>query len=224
MKLVRAIITSTWLKPCSPSLISAVGNLVSIAIATPMPEPKSAIKPAKKSGEFSSHWDVYPLVYHSLPSCTPAIIGASSNASVSPTTQNTPVFQFSTNVTCETPFSVAIMNSFAVHLNDPSCLGLPLSDNSSSLGGGGAAGHMSCPNLLLAYIRAQVVKMNDDVKPGIAHELATPSSINMSPIRCENAIQVNAVMAAPKTEIKKVALFALTKGPDQNAIPVSIEL
>jgi hypothetical protein len=42
---------------------------------------------------------------------------------------------------------------------------------------------MSCPNLLLAYIKAQVVKINDDVKPGIAHELATPSSMKRSPIR-----------------------------------------
>ncbi len=83
---------------------------------------------------------------------------------------------------------------------------------------------MSCPNLFVAYIRAQVVKINDEVKPGIAHELATPSSTKRSPIRCEKAIHVKAVMAAPKTEMKKVALFALTNGPDQNAIPVSIEL
>jgi hypothetical protein len=66
--------------------------------------------------------------------------------------------------------------------------------------------------------------MNEDVKPGIAQDLATPSRINMSPITCENAIHVTAVTAAPKTEMKKVALLALTKGPDQNAIPVKMEL
>ena len=83
---------------------------------------------------------------------------------------------------------------------------------------------MSCPNLLLANIRAQVVKMKEEVNPGMAHPPAGPPRRNMSPIRCENAIQLNAVMAAPKTEIANVALFALTNGPDQNAIPVSIEL
>ncbi len=46
-KLVSAIITSTWLKPCSPILISAVGSFVSMAIAAPIPDPNSAIKPAK---------------------------------------------------------------------------------------------------------------------------------------------------------------------------------
>jgi hypothetical protein len=66
--------------------------------------------------------------------------------------------------------------------------------------------------------------MKEDVKPGIAHDSANPSRTNKSPIRCENAIQVTAVTAAPKTEIKKVALLALTKGPDQKAIPVRIEL
>src|ERR687885_3017551 len=172
-----------------------------------MPEPKRAINPARKRVEFSFHWAVYPLVNQSLPSCTPAIIGASSNASVRPTTQNKPVFQFSTNVTCETPFSVAIMNSFAVHLNEPSCLGFALSAINSSLGGGGGAGQISCPNLLVANIKAQVVNINDDVKPGIAHELFTPLSTNKSPIRWENAIHVNAVIAAPNTEINKVALF-----------------
>src|SRR5215208_5113041 len=153
--------TSTSLKPCNPNFISAVGNLVSIAIVTPMPEPKRAIKPAKKSGEFSFHPAVYALVHHGIRSC---------------------------------------------------------------LGGGGGAGHMSCPNLLVAYIKAHVVKMKEEVNPGMAHPPAGPPRTNMSPIRCENAIQVNAVIAAPNTEIKKVALFALTNGPDQNAIPVSIEL
>src|SRR5919199_3917489 len=108
--------------------------------------------------------------------------GASSNASVRPTTQNTPVFQFSTNVTWETPLSVAMINSLAVHLNDVSCIGFPLSAISSSFGGGGGAGHMSRPNLLVANIRAQVVKINDDVKPGIAHEFDTPLSTKRSPI------------------------------------------
>ncbi len=69
---------------------------------------------------------------------------------------------------------------------------------------------------------AHVVKMNEEVKPGMAHP--PPPSTNISPIKCENAIHTNAVMAAPKTEIKKVALFALTNGPDQNAMPVRIEL
>src|SRR5690348_3277842 len=101
--------------------------------------------------------------------------GASSKASVRPTTQNTPVFQFSTNVTCDTPLRVAIINSFAVHLKLLVLLsGLLLSFSNSSLGGGAGAGHMSCPNLLVAYIIAQVVKMNDEVKPGIAHEFFTP--------------------------------------------------
>jgi hypothetical protein len=103
-------------------------------------------------------------------------------------------------------------------------MGLPLADISSSLGGGGGAGHMSCPNLLDANIKAHVVKIKEEVNPGMAHPPAGPPRTNMSPIRCENAIQVNAVIAAPNTEIKKVALFALTNGPDQNAIPVSIEL
>jgi hypothetical protein len=66
--------------------------------------------------------------------------------------------------------------------------------------------------------------MKDDVNPGIAQDLATPSRINISPMRCENAIQVTAVIAAPNTEMKKVALLAFTKGPDQKAIPVRIEL
>jgi|SRR5205823_2614425 hypothetical protein len=38
------------------------------------------------------------------------------------------------------------------------------------------------------------------------------------------AIHVTAVTAAPKTDKKNVALFAFVKGPDQNAIPVKIEL
>jgi hypothetical protein len=103
-------------------------------------------------------------------------------------------------------------------------MGLPLADISSSLGGGGGAGHMSCPNLLDANIKAHVVKIKEEVNPGMAHPPVVPPRRNMSPIRCENAIQVKAVIAAPNTEIKKVALFALTNGPDQNAIPVSIEL
>ena len=61
----------------------------------------------------------------------------------------------------------------------------------------------------------------------MATELADPplkSGLNMSPIKCENAIHATAVIAAPNIEIKRVTLFAFTKGPDQNAIPVKIEL
>lgn len=54
-KLVRAIITSTWLNPCRPSLISAVGNFVRIAKAAPTAEPMRAINPAKNRGENSFH-------------------------------------------------------------------------------------------------------------------------------------------------------------------------
>ena len=54
-KLVRAIMTRTWLKPCRPNLISPVGNFVSIARVTPMPDPSRAIRPAKNSGEYGSH-------------------------------------------------------------------------------------------------------------------------------------------------------------------------
>jgi hypothetical protein len=68
------------------------------------------------------------------------------------------------------------------------------------------------------------VKIKEDVKPGIAQELVIPSRINKSPIRWASAIHVTAVAAAPKTDKKKVALFAFTKGPDHNAIPVKIEL
>src|ERR1044071_2943037 len=54
-KLVRAIITSTWLNPCKPNLISAVGNFVRIAKAAPIAEPMRAINPAKNRGENSFH-------------------------------------------------------------------------------------------------------------------------------------------------------------------------
>src|SRR5918911_3587532 len=114
------------------------------------------------------------------------------------------------------------MNSFAVHLNFSTWTGLLLPAINSSVGGGGGAGQISCPNRLLAYIIAQVVKIKDDVKPGIAHGFFP--SINRSPIRWEKAIQLTAVTAAPKTDMKKVALFAFTKGPDQNAMPLKIEL
>src|SRR5919198_1098553 len=117
-----------------------------------------------------------------------------------------------------------MMNSFGVHLKSSLGAGLPLFSINSSFGGDGGAGHMSCPYLLAAYIIAQVVKMKDDVKPGIAHDFFSPSKTNMSPIRWENAIQVTAVIAAPKTDIQNVALFAFTKGPDQKAMPVKIEL
>jgi hypothetical protein len=116
------------------------------------------------------------------------------------------------------------MNSFAVHLKPSLGAGLPLFAIISSFGGGGGAGQTSCPYLLLAYIIAQVVKMKDDVNPGIAHEAFVPFNTKRSPIRWENAIQVTAVTAAPKTDMKNVALFAFTKGPDQNAMPVKIEL
>src|ERR671931_2615937 len=111
-----------------------------------------------------------------------------------------------------------MMNSFGVHLKSSLATGLPLSAINSSFGGGGGAGQTSCPYLLLAYIIAQVVKMKDDVNPGIAHELFVPFKTKRSPIRWENAIQVTAVMAAQKTDIKSVALFAFTKGPAQNAM------
>jgi hypothetical protein len=165
---------------------------------------------------------VYPFVNHGL--ACPAIRGASSNDRVRPTTQKIPVFQFSTKVTWDTPFNVAIMNSFAVHLKSSLGAGLPLFAINSSFGGAGGAGHMSCPYLLAAYIIAQVVKMKDDVNPGIAHEVFVPFKVKRSPIRWENAIQVTAVTAAPKTDKKNVALFAFTKGPDQNAMPVKMEL
>jgi hypothetical protein len=54
-KLVSAIMTKTWLNPCNPSLISAVGSFVSIPSATPIPDPRSAIKPARYRGEKGSH-------------------------------------------------------------------------------------------------------------------------------------------------------------------------
>lgn len=180
-KLVRAIITSTWLNPCNPNLISAVGNFVRIAKAAPIADPIRAINPAKNRGENSFHWDVYPFVNHGL--ACPAIRGASSNERVRPTTQKIPVFQFSTKVTWDTPFRVAIMNSFAVHLKPSLGAGLPLFGIISSFGGGGGAGQMSCPYLLLAYIMAQVVKIKDDVNPGIAHEAFVPFNTKRSPIR-----------------------------------------
>src|ERR671937_3016065 len=97
-----------------------------------------------------------------------------------------PGSQFATYVTWDTPFKVAIMNSFAVHLKLSVGAGLPLPEISSSFGGAvGGAGQISCPNLLAAYIIAQVVKMKDDVKPGIAHDFFSPSKTNMSPIRWE---------------------------------------
>jgi hypothetical protein len=66
--------------------------------------------------------------------------------------------------------------------------------------------------------------MKEEVNPGIAREAANPPWTNISPIKCANAIHDIAVTADPKTEIKNVALLALTNGPDQKAIPVSIEL
>jgi hypothetical protein len=71
---------------------------------------------------------------------------------------------------------------------------------------------------------AQVVKIKDDVKPGIDHPPPVGLCTNILPITCDIAIQVTAVIAAPKTDRKKVDLLASTKGPDQNAIPVKIEL
>src|SRR5207244_11935994 len=69
-----------------------------------------------------------------------------------------------------TPFNVAIINSFAVHLKFSTITwtGLLLPTINSSAGTCvGVAGHIGCPYLLLAYIMAQVVKINDDVNPGI---------------------------------------------------------
>jgi hypothetical protein len=66
------------------------------------------------------------------------------------------------------------------------------------------------------------VNIKDDVNPGIDHGFFP--STNRSPMRWENAIQLTAVTAAPKTDMKNVALFAFTKGPDQNAMPVKMEL
>jgi hypothetical protein len=76
-----------------------------------------------------------------------------------------------------------MMNSFGVHLKLSVWDGLLLPTINSSFGAGGAAGQISCPNLLLAYIIAQVVKINDDVKPGIAHESFVPFKTKRSPIR-----------------------------------------
>ena len=45
---------------------------------------------------------------------------------LSPITQKRPVFQFSTKVTWETPFSVATVNSFGVHLKSSLVSGLLL--------------------------------------------------------------------------------------------------
>jgi hypothetical protein len=94
----------------------------------------------------------------------------------------------------------------------------------SSPSAGSGSGHISCPNLFVAYINTHVVKINEEVNPGIAHDSCNPLRINISPVRCAIAIQTTAVTAAPNTDMKNVALLDLTKGPDQKAIPVSIEL
>ena len=46
-KLVSAIMTNTWLKPCSPILVSTVGSLIRIDNAAPIPDPMSAITPPR---------------------------------------------------------------------------------------------------------------------------------------------------------------------------------
>ncbi len=70
------------------------------------------------------------------------------------------------------------------------------------------------------------MKINEDVNPGIATALVTPGAcgLNISPIKCENAIQATAVMTAPNSESVNVTLLAFTNGPDQKAIPVNMEL
>jgi hypothetical protein len=76
----------------------------------------------------------------------------------------------------------------------------------------------------VAYIKTQVVKIKEEVNPGIAHDACNPLRINISPIICAIAIHTTAVTAAPNMDMKNVALLDFTNGPDQKAIPVSIEL
>ena len=61
-KLVNAIITSTWLNPCKPILVSCVGNFISMDKAAPIADPIKAMSPAKYNGEYSFHCDVYAFV------------------------------------------------------------------------------------------------------------------------------------------------------------------
>jgi hypothetical protein len=56
------------------------------------------------------------------------------------------------------------------------------------------------------------------MKPGIAHKSRFPFKIKVSPIRWSNAIYATALIAVSKIDIKNIALFAFTKGPDKNAI------
>jgi hypothetical protein len=65
-KLVNAIITSTWLNPCKPILVSCVGNFISIDKAAPIADPIKAIIPPKYKGESSFHCEVYPFVNQGL--------------------------------------------------------------------------------------------------------------------------------------------------------------
>ena len=65
-KLVNAIMTRTWLKPCKPILVSSIGNFISIDKAVPIADPINAIRPAKNNGECSFHPEVYALVYQGL--------------------------------------------------------------------------------------------------------------------------------------------------------------